>query len=134
MDDSWAQEWIEDYGAAWRARDAEALAELFAEDAVYRSSPFRPPTVGREAIRDYWREATSTQEDLYLRFGAPIVHGNRVVVEWWAIMRDSGKEVTLPGSLILLDVSPYWQDVIKCLILLAAVTIDHLMYNRQTKR
>ena len=86
------------------------------EDAVYRSSPFRPPTVGREAIRDYWREATSTQEDLDLRFGAPIVHGNRVVVEWWAIMRDSGKEVTLPGSLILrfgpggrcLELREYW--------------------------
>ncbi len=30
------------------------------------------------------------------------------------------------SSLILLDVSPYWQDVIKGLILLAAVTIDHL--------
>ena len=28
------------------------MAELFAEDAVYRSSPFRPPTVGREAIRE----------------------------------------------------------------------------------
>lgn len=31
------------------------------------------------------------------------------------------------SSLILLDVSPYWQDVIKGLILLVAVTVDHLM-------
>jgi ribose transport system permease protein len=31
------------------------------------------------------------------------------------------------SSLILLDVSPYWQDVIKGLILLAAVTVDHLL-------
>lgn len=31
------------------------------------------------------------------------------------------------SSLILLDVSPYWQDVVKGLILLAAVTVDHLM-------
>ncbi len=38
------------------------------------------------------------------------------------------------SSLILLDVSPYWQDVIKGLILLAAVTIDHLMNTRKTKR
>lgn len=38
------------------------------------------------------------------------------------------------SSLILLDVSPYWQDVIKGLILLAAVTIDHLMNNRKTTR
>lgn len=38
------------------------------------------------------------------------------------------------SSLILLDVSPYWQDVIKGLILLAAVTIDHIMNTRKTKR
>ncbi len=38
------------------------------------------------------------------------------------------------SSLILLDVSPYWQDVIKGLILLAAVTIDHLLNTRKTKR
>jgi ketosteroid isomerase-like protein len=101
MDDSWAREWIEDYAAAWLEADAGALGELFTEDAVYRSSPLRAPTVGREAIRAYWSEACSTQEDLQLRFGEPLVHGNRVAVEWWATMRDSGKDITLPGALIL---------------------------------
>ncbi len=38
------------------------------------------------------------------------------------------------SSLILLDVSPYWQDVIKGLILLVAVTIDHLMNVRKAKQ
>lgn len=38
------------------------------------------------------------------------------------------------SSLILLDVSPYWQDVIKGLILLAAVTIDHVLNNRKATR
>ncbi|WP_280810525.1 ABC transporter permease [Variovorax boronicumulans] len=38
------------------------------------------------------------------------------------------------SSLILLDVSPYWQDVIKGLILLAAVTIDHIMNTRKKTR
>ncbi|RZJ21554.1 MAG: ABC transporter permease [Haliea sp.] len=38
------------------------------------------------------------------------------------------------SSLILLDVSPYWQDVIKGLILLAAVTIDHMLNNRKAMR
>lgn len=101
MDDSWAREWIEDYGAAWRSGDADVVAELFTEDAVYRSSPFRPPATGREAIRSYWSAATSTQEQLDLRFGEPIVRGNRVVVEWWALMKDDGREITLPGCLLL---------------------------------
>jgi ketosteroid isomerase-like protein len=101
MDDSWAQEWIEDYGAAWRTGDADTVSELFAKDAVYRSSPFRPPAVGREAIRAYWRESCSTQADLELHFGRPLVNGNRVTVEWWATMRDSGEDLTLPGAMIL---------------------------------
>jgi uncharacterized protein (TIGR02246 family) len=116
MDDAWAREWIEDYGAAWRSGDADTVAELFTEGAVYRSSPFREPTVGREAIRAYWQQATATQEDLDLRFGEPLVHGNRVVVEWWAVMKDEGSEITLPGSLIMRfspggrceDLREYW--------------------------
>jgi len=38
------------------------------------------------------------------------------------------------SSLILLDVSPYWQDAIRGLILLAAVSIDHLLHNRKQAR
>jgi ribose transport system permease protein len=35
------------------------------------------------------------------------------------------------SSLILLDVSPYWQDTIRGLILLAAVSFDHVLHNRK---
>jgi ketosteroid isomerase-like protein len=101
MEDGWAHDWIQDYAEAWRNHDADAAAGLFSERAVYRSSPFRPPAVGGDGIRAYWANATATQEDLDLRFGEPIVHGNRVVVEWWAAMRDSGQEITLPGCLLL---------------------------------
>jgi ketosteroid isomerase-like protein len=101
MDDGRAREWIERYGAAWRSGDAEAAAALFSEDAVYRSSPFRAASVGGAAIRDYWSGATSTQEGLELRFGEPVVDGDRLAVEWWATMTDSGAEITLPGCLLL---------------------------------
>ncbi|HLM08656.1 MAG TPA: nuclear transport factor 2 family protein [Thermoleophilaceae bacterium] len=101
MDDSWARAWIADYGAAWRTGDDEAVAALFADSAVYRSTPFRPPAVGRAAIREYWRTATSTQDALELSFGEPVVQGNRVAVEWWARMLDGGEPITLPGCLVL---------------------------------
>jgi len=49
-----------------------------------------------------------TQQDLDLRFETPVVAGNRVTVEWWAVMRDPGwrtdastDAVTLPGCLML---------------------------------
>ena len=101
MDDSWAKEWLEAYGEAWRTGDDEAVADLFTADAVYRSDPFHPPLVGTDAIRQHWREVTATQEELELHFGRPLVLGNRVVVEWWAAMRDDGHEVTLPGCLVM---------------------------------
>jgi hypothetical protein len=96
-----AQEWIAAYRRAWVGRDPEAAAALFTEDAVYRSSPFREPHLGSQGIRDYWTRATSTQEELDLRFGEPVVEGRKAVVEWWAIMRDQGAWITLPGCLLL---------------------------------
>ena len=94
-------EWIDAYRRAWVGRDAEAAVALFTEDAVYRSSPLREPSVGSDGIREYWARATSTQEELNLRFGEPVAEGDKVVVEWWAIMRDEGEWITLPGALLL---------------------------------
>jgi ketosteroid isomerase-like protein len=95
------EEWVEAYGRAWRERDAEAAAALFTDEAIYRSHPLREPHVGRQAIADYWTRATSGQKELDLRFGTPIVAGDRAAVEWWAQMRADGDEVTLPGILYL---------------------------------
>jgi hypothetical protein len=95
------EDWIAAYGRAWVDRDPDAVVSLFTEDAVYRSSPFREPHVGSAGIRDYWTRATSTQEELDLRFGDPVVEGRKAVVEWWAIMRDEDAWITLPGALLL---------------------------------
>jgi ketosteroid isomerase-like protein len=94
-------EWIEAYGRAWREKDADGVLRLFTEDAVYRSSPFREPSVGHEGVRAYWKEATAEQEGLDLRFGEPVLEGNRAAVEWWAVVREHGKEITYPGILVL---------------------------------
>jgi ketosteroid isomerase-like protein len=44
---------LTDYEAAWRSRDAAALARLFAEDGFVLPNG-RPPVRGRAAIRDYY--------------------------------------------------------------------------------
>lgn len=102
--------WIAAYGRAWREKDADAAAVLFTENAVYRSSPFREPHRGRAGIREYWRAETADQAELTLLFGEPLVSGNRVAVEWWAMMTDRGwaesegatdARLTLPGCLVL---------------------------------
>jgi uncharacterized protein (TIGR02246 family) len=102
-------EWIARYAQAWRDKDAKAVTKLFTEDAIYRSSPTAAAHVGSTAIATYWRSATAGQSELDLRFGTPVVAGNRVAVEWWATMRDPGwspdsptDEATLPGCLVLI--------------------------------
>lgn len=94
--------WLAAYHQAWITHNAEQLAQLFTEDAVYHSHPFRPPYRGRAEIRAYWQRSTPSQEELEIRWGTPVISGNRGVIEWWAIMRDTEEgELTLPGCLLL---------------------------------
>jgi ketosteroid isomerase-like protein len=42
-------EWVEAYGRAWREKDADAVVELFTEDAEYRSARSASHTSARTA-------------------------------------------------------------------------------------
>jgi hypothetical protein len=50
--------------------------------------PIPPRSRTGAGIRGYWRRVTATQSELDLRFGRPVVDGDRATVEWWAIMND----------------------------------------------
>ena len=95
------RDWAYRYARAWETRDAEAAAALFTEDATYRSSPFEEPYRGRDGVRRYWSEVTSTQENVEVAIGRMLVDGNQALVEWWTQMENGGTPVTLPGSLLL---------------------------------
>lgn len=95
------EDWLEAYRRAWESRDVEAAVALFTEDAVYRSSPFREPSIGSDGIRAYWQAATEDQAETRVLLGKPLVAGDRVAVEWWTTMREDGRDVTLPGVLLL---------------------------------
>ena len=109
-------DWIEGYRRAWVERDPQAAAALFTEDASYRSSPFVEPNLGQEGVVAYWTGATSTQADVEVEMGEPLVDGNHAAVEWWTRMRADGEEITLVGCLLLRfapdgrceDLREYW--------------------------
>jgi predicted SnoaL-like aldol condensation-catalyzing enzyme len=101
MDDAYAREWLDSFGQAWRDRNPQRAAELFTVDAIYRSDPFRPPLIGRTAIADYWARATESQSSIQVRFGEPVVQGERVAVEWWSMVDDEGQPTTDCGGLFL---------------------------------
>jgi nuclear transport factor 2 (NTF2) superfamily protein len=97
------QEWVDGYAQAWRDRDADAAAALFAADSTYRDHPTAEAHRGPDGVRAYWANITSTQENPDVRMGAPIVsgEGRRAAVEFWVRMLNSGQQVTVIGILFL---------------------------------
>jgi hypothetical protein len=73
------QRWLDDYVAAWRSYDPEAISDLFAEDAEYRYHPWDEPVSGRDAIVADWlggRDAPGTYDGHYAPYA---VDGDRAV-------------------------------------------------------
>jgi ketosteroid isomerase-like protein len=95
--------WAEVWAAGWRAHDVEAIAALYADDCVYRSTPFRQPHLGRGGVSDYVRWAFAAEREVReVWFGAPVVHGDRASVEYWATTLDEhGEPATLAGCCML---------------------------------
>jgi ketosteroid isomerase-like protein len=70
------------YAAAWAARDADAIAELHAEDGVFHLHAGQEPVRGREAIRETFAGFFAQYPDLAfelvdVRFGS-----DHWAVEW----------------------------------------------------
>ncbi len=66
---------IDDFGRAWERGDADAIAALFAPDAVFLDTPFSDKAVGRDAIRAYWKETPGNQAEVSFRSGEIYVAG-----------------------------------------------------------
>lgn len=97
-----ARAWVEAWQRAWPAKDPAPLAAVYAENAVFRSEPFREPHAGRDGVLEYARWAFADQDDFGgCWFGEPIVAGERATVEYWAILVEKGEEVTIAGVALL---------------------------------
>lgn len=93
-----AHAWVEGWSRAWPARDAQAVAALYAEDAVFHSHPFRAP----QPPGDYAAWAFQDQAGVLLRFGEPVVSGDRAAVDWWAVITATdGSVETIAGTSLL---------------------------------
>ena len=91
------QRWIEGWLHGWRALDPEPVGALYADDCFFLSYPFRE----HESPRDYVTRALGEEEWAEPWFGEPLVDGDRAAVEWWAFVRENGKDVTLAGTSLL---------------------------------
>ena len=85
--------WIETWASAWPAKDADAIAALYADDAAFRSQPFRD----LQSPRAYVDWAFSEQDEAGCWFGEPVVEGHRAAIEYWGIVRFEGRDETIAG-------------------------------------
>lgn len=114
-----AARWAETWRRAWPAKDVEAIAALYADDAVYRALAFREPDRGFGGVRRYLSENFAVEEEVECWFGEPVVDGDRAAVEWWATWLESGTRLTMAGTTVLrfgddglvVDHRDYWNEV-----------------------
>lgn len=90
--------WANTWERAWREHDVDAIAALYADGCVFRSEPFRDITEPRRYVE--WAFADEAAADV--RFGEPIVAGDRAVVEYWAVSTSGdGRAATIAGAALL---------------------------------
>ena len=96
--------WLEAYGRAWEARDSEAAASLYTDEATYQITPFLEPMRGRASLRDYWAHVAATMDFYRETGGLVFVFG---LAHWRAsFVRVPSKKIELDGIfLISLDAS-----------------------------
>lgn len=97
-----AARWAQRYEAAWRALDAGAIAELFSDDATYRSHPLRAPHLGRAGVLEYTSEALAAEESPDPRVAVVAAAGPCAAVEYRALTTQDGDTVTLTGCDVLI--------------------------------
>jgi ketosteroid isomerase-like protein len=97
-----ARRWAEVWERGWREHDVDAVVALYAEEAVFRSAPFREAEHGRAGVRRYVEWAFAGEEpggDVHL--GEPFVVGDRALVEYWAVVAVDGSTQTIAGISVL---------------------------------
>ena len=99
MDRAAAQEWLDQYVAAWLSYEPEAIGSLFSDDVHYRYHPSDEPIVGREAVVASWlgetdEEGASSRDEpgTYEASYSPVaVDGDIVVATGTSRYRDSAE-------------------------------------------
>ncbi|MDQ1361380.1 MAG: steroid Delta-isomerase [Acidimicrobiaceae bacterium] len=106
------------YVATLNARDPDAIAALFAEDAVQADPASNPPNVGREAIGTFF--AGSIEASDGWTFSAPTVHtcGDHVAINFRIAVEAVGTTMIMSGievfavdeAGLIASVHAYWDE------------------------
>lgn len=94
--------WLDRYGAAWEACDADAFVALFdATDLRYYWSPFTPPKKNHAELRAAFEAATASQRRVHFGYQIVAIHHELGIAHWRCrfVRADSDQTVTIDGIL-----------------------------------
>ena len=113
-----ARAWADAWARAWRMHDAALVGSLYADDATFRSQPFRAPLTGGDGATGYAAWAFEDEQSARVWFAEPrVVGGDGAAVEYWAVSTDrEGTNQTIAGVALLrfapdgrvIDQRDYW--------------------------
>jgi ketosteroid isomerase-like protein len=110
------------FGQGWEKGNADMMAEVFTEDAVFLSGPFETPIRGRTAIRDYWRDVPREQAEIAFRYGEIFTVGPWFATEYKCTFRRrrTGEAVVVRGALFcetageqISEMRMYWERSVR---------------------
>jgi hypothetical protein len=96
-----AQNWAEVWQRAWQARDTDSIVALYHPDCVFSTQPFRTPYRGTAGVRAYVQQAFDEERGPRVWVGEPVVDGRRAAIEWWAVLEENRRDITLAGTSVL---------------------------------
>jgi len=99
--ESAVRRWREAWLRGWPVKDAASIAAVYAEDATFRSQPFRDEHVGAAGALEYVEWTFSEQDAADVWCGQPVVEGGRASCEYWAVITFEGEAETLAGMAAL---------------------------------
>jgi len=97
-----AERFVRVWERGWAAHDVDALLELYAEDCVHRSMPFREPHRGREELAGYLRRSFAQERVTDVRFSPPAVSRDGVAVAEFRVLAEvEGAPAALAGCVFV---------------------------------
>ncbi|MEU1408918.1 nuclear transport factor 2 family protein [Streptomyces sp. NPDC005728] len=97
-----AERFVRVWERAWTAHDVGALVDLYDEDCVHRSMPFREPHRGRDELAAYLRWSFAEEQVGDVRFSPPLVGpGGVAVAEFRVLSEEGGAASTLAGCVFV---------------------------------
>ena len=80
MDNELIHNWMTLYEAAWRASGTPDVGSVFAPNATYQISPFKPLLHGLPAIERFWQQSRSPDETFTMHYELVASEGDVAVV------------------------------------------------------